>query len=159
MRVLLMKRTDGSSVLKCIRADGSETWQKQQGTHAQFFPLHDLTHFAVETELGIDQGFFGVIASGWAIEATGQRGVAATLPADALFVETVVGTLDTERASGTRWSAEEFNESLALKARNDGRPAPRALTHEELLRVRKRRAELFSQWHELAPGGTLELRF
>lgn len=146
-------------MLKCIRADGTETWQKQQGGHARFFPLHDLTHFAVETELGIGKGFFGVVASGWDIDATGQRGVAATLPADALFVEQVVGTLDTERASGTRWTAEEFNDSLALKARADGRAPPRVLTDEELLRVRKRRAELFSQWHDLAPGGTLELSF
>jgi hypothetical protein len=159
MRVLLMKRTDGSSVLKCIRADGSETWQKQQGSHALFFPLHDLTHFAVETELGIGEGFFGVIAGGWSIEETGQRGVATTLPSDALFVEHVVGTLDTERASGSRWTAAEFNESLALKARTDGRPVPRPLTDDELLRVRKRRAELFAQWHTLAAGGTLELHF
>ena len=146
-------------MLKCIRADGSETWQKQQGTHALFFPLHDLTHFAVETELGIREAFFGVVASGWSIEETGQRGVAAKLPPDALFVEQVVGTLDTERASGTRWTAEEFNDSLALKARTDGRRAPRLLTDDELRRVRKRRAELFEAWHALPPGRTMELAF
>jgi hypothetical protein len=154
-----MKRADGSSVLKCVRADGTETWQKQTGSHAQFFPLHDLTHFAVESELAIAEGFFGVIADGWAIEETGQRGVAARLPADALFVETVVGTLDTERASGTRWTAEEFYYALALKAQADGRPKPRALTDDDLLRVRKRRAELFAEWNALAAGGTLELEF
>src|SRR3954467_9443801 len=159
MRVLLMKRKDGSSVLKCIRADGTETWQKQQGVHARFFPLHDLTHFAVETELGIGKGFFGVIASGWDIDETGQRGVAGTLPADALFVEQVVGTLDTERASGTRWTAEEFNDSLALKARKDGRPAPPVLTDEQLARIRKRRSELFEAWHAMPAGQTLELPF
>ena len=159
MRVLLMKRADGSSVLKCIRADGSETWQKQQGAHAAFFPLHDLTHFAVETELAIRHAFFGVLADGWTIEETGQRGVAARLPPDALFVEQVVGTLDVERASGMRWTADEFNDALERKARADGRPAPRRLTDDDLARVRKRRAELFEQWHALAPGGTLELIF
>jgi len=158
MRILLTKKSDGTTVLKCIRADGSETWQKND-KHAAFFALHDLTHYAVETELGISQGFFGVVADGWEINETGQRGVAARLPADALFVETVVGTLDTERASGARWTAAEFNDSLALKARTDGRPVPRPLTDEELGRVRKRRAELFEAWHALPPGNTLELPF
>jgi len=158
MRILLTKKSDGTTVLKCIRADGSETWQKND-KHAAFFALHDLTHYAVETELGISQGFFGVVADGWEINETGQRGVAARLPADALFVETVVGTLDTERASGARWTAAEFNDSLALKARTDGRPVPRPLTDEELGRVRKRRAELFEAWHALPAGNTLELPF
>ncbi len=158
MRILLTKKTDGTTVLKCVRSDGTETWQKND-KHAAFFALHDLTHYAVETELGISEGFFGVVAGGWAIEDTGQRGVATRLPSDALFVETVVGTLDTERASGTRWTAEEFNDSLALKARTDGRRAPRPLTDDELRRVRKRRSELFDEWHSLAPGNTLELPF
>lgn len=158
MRILLTKKTDGTTVLKCVRPNGTETWQKND-KHAAFFALHDLTHYAVETELGIPEGFFGVVASGWAIDETGQRGVATRLPSDALFVEAVVGTLDTERASGTRWSAEEFNESLALKARTDGRPAPRILTDDELRRVRKRRSELFEEWHSLPPGNTLELPF
>ena len=158
MRILLTKKTDGTTVLKCVRADGSETWQKND-KHAVFFALHDLTHYAVETELRIPEGFFGVVASGWAIEDTGQRGVAKTLPTDALFVEHVVGTLDAERASGTRWTAEEFNDSLALKAKKDGRPAPRVLTDEELRQVRKLRSELFEAWHALPAGQTLELPF
>jgi hypothetical protein len=158
MRILLTKKADGTTVLKCVRADGSETWQKND-RHAVFFAMHDLTHYAVETELRIAEGFFGVVASGWAIDETGQRGVAKTLPSDALFVEHVVGTLDAERASSARWTAEEFNESLALKARKDGRPAPRVLTDDELRRVRKRRAELFEEWHALPAGSTLELPF
>ena len=158
MRILLTKKTDGTTVLKCVRADGTETWQKND-KHAAFFALHDLTHYAVETELKIPEGFFGVVANGWAIEDTGQRGVATKLPSDALFVETVVGTLDTERASGSRWTADEFNESLALKARTDGRPAPRALTDDELARIRRRRSELFEAWHTLPADETLELPF
>jgi hypothetical protein len=157
--VQLTKRADGSSVLKCIRSDGTETWQKQQGSHAAFFALHDLTHYSVETELGIRDAFFGLVADGWSIEDTGQRGVAAKLPAAALFVEQVVGTLDMERASGSRWSAEEFNDALERKAKAEGRAMPRLLTDDELDRVRKRRAELFAEWQSLLAGGTLDLEF
>jgi hypothetical protein len=156
---MITKRTDGGAVLKCVRDDGSETWQKQQGHQAAFFPLHDLTHFAVESELAIHDAFYGLIADGWSIEETGMRGSAARLPADAIFVETVVGTLDTERASGWRWTAEEFNENTARFATNGGRPTPRPITDDELARIRKRRAELFTQWHELPAGETLELTF
>jgi hypothetical protein len=154
LRIQLTKRTDGGAVLKCIRADGSETWQKQEGKHAAFFPLHDLTHFSVENELGVRSGFYGLIADGWSIDDT-----TGPLPEEALFVENVVGTLDTERAGSARWSAEEFNDSTERHARNSGRALPRRLTDDELARVRKRRAELFARWNALEPGQTLELTF
>lgn len=67
LRIQITKRTDGGAVLECVRADGTETWQKQQSQSAAFFPLHDLTHYAVETELGISEAFYGLIASGWSI--------------------------------------------------------------------------------------------
>lgn len=57
-------------MLRCVRADGSATWQKQESRHAAFFALHDLTHFAVESTLGFQRGFFGLIAQGWEIEET-----------------------------------------------------------------------------------------
>jgi hypothetical protein len=155
----MTKRKDGGSVLKCVRRDGSETWQKLTGQQAMFFPLHDLTHYAVESELKLGAAFYGLIASGWSIEDTTGKATRGGLPDEALFAENVVGTLDRERAAGMRWTAKEFNETLALTAANGGRPAPPTLTDEQLGRVRKRRAELFAQWAELPPGGTLALVF
>lgn len=159
LQIQLTKRKDGGAVLKCVRADGSETWQKQQGQHAAFFPLHDLTHFAVESELRIGHALYGLVADGWSIEDTEGKGARGALPPEALFVENVVGTLDTERASGSRWTADEFNTNTVRHAASQGREAPRALTDDDLMRVRRRRAELFAQWMALPPGDTLELRF
>jgi len=48
LRVEITKRADGAGVLRCVRDDGSVTWQKHD-RHAAFFALHDLTHYAVET--------------------------------------------------------------------------------------------------------------
>lgn len=158
LTVRITKRTDGGAVLKCVRADGSETWQKQQGSYAAFFPMHDLTHFAVETELGARRAFYGLIAEGWSIEETGER-PREPLPIEAIFVEHVVGTLDSERAGGARWTADEFNDTLAISFRKNGKTVPRTLTDDELARVRKRRAELFARWQALAAGDTLELAF
>lgn len=141
------------------REDRSTDWQKQDGKHATFFPLHDLTHYAVETELGIADAFYGLIASGWSITDTEGKSDRGPLPLNALFVEAVVGTLDSERASGSRWTAAEFNESLAILMSRNGRVAPRQLTGDDLARVRRRRSELFDQWQALPAGETLHLEF
>ena len=91
MKVQINKRADGSGVLRCIRADGSATWQKQTDRHAAFFALHDLTHFAVETTLGYRRGFFGLIAEGWEIDDTTGKGARGPLPPEAGEVEELVG--------------------------------------------------------------------
>jgi hypothetical protein len=70
--VQLVKRADGGSALRCRRADGS--WQTHQGQQAAFFPGHDLTHFAVESELPGTIAFYGLIAAGWDIEDTTGKG-------------------------------------------------------------------------------------
>lgn len=153
----LVKRRDGSVVLRMTRADGSTVWQNQKGGHAAFFPFHDLTHYAVESVLRIDDAFFGLVAAGWSIEETGGKSVRGRLPDNALFVEAVVGTLDVERASHTRWTAVEFSESLAKHMARVGRDVPRQLTDDDLMSIRKRRAELFQRWELLGEGASLML--
>jgi hypothetical protein len=145
--VQIAKRADGSGVLRCTRADGSVTWQKQM-RHAAHFALHDLTHFAVESTLGFRGGFFGLIAEGWEIEETTGKGSRGRLPPEAAEVERIVGMFDMERASGTFVTAEDF-----------ANHAPRALSDPDIARVRACRGELFSRWSAIEPGGTLELQF
>jgi hypothetical protein len=148
LRIQIDKRADGAGVLRCTRDDGSVTWQKQSERHAAHFTFHDLTHFAVETELGYTQGFFGLIAKGWNVEDTTGKGARGALPREAAEVEQIVGLFDTERGSGAIWTAEEFNLF-----------APRTLTEEEIQRIRASRADLFRQWSEVPVGGALHLAF
>lgn len=155
----LTRRIDGSVVFQVKREDGATDWQKQDGKYAAFFPLHDLTHYCVETELGITDAFYGLLASGWSISDTEGRSDRGPLPVSALFVEAVVGTLDSERASGSRWTAAEFNEGLAILMTRNGRVVPHQLTDDELARIRRRRAELFARWQALPAGETLRLEF
>jgi hypothetical protein len=157
--IQITKRVDGGGVLRCVRSDGSVTWQKQESRHAAFFALHDLTHFAVESTLGLRSGFFGLIANGWEIEETAGKSLRGPLPDEAREVEYIVGALDSELAAGAIWSAEDFNQQAAIHAASAGLPEPRPLTEEALKRVRARRAELFAQWRATAPGEALELRF
>ncbi|HJQ20640.1 MAG TPA: hypothetical protein VJ867_09850 [Gemmatimonadaceae bacterium] len=159
LSIFLTKRTDGGAVLKCVRDDGTETWQKQEGRVAAFFPLHDLTHFSVESELGLANAFFGLIEQGWSITDTEGKGPRGPIPTEAQFAEWLVGTLDAERASAERWTAEEFNDVGERHFGKAGGSLPRRLTDDDVRRVRKRRAELFEQWAAVPSGGSLELRF
>ncbi len=152
MRVQITKKADGAGVLRCVRADGSVTWQKQTDRHAAFFALHDLTHFAVETMLGFRRGFFGLIAEGWEIEDTTGKGARGPLPPDAGEAEMMVGVFSAEAAGGVIWTVEEFNEFATTVG-------TRKLTGDEIARVKKKRSELFQQWAEVAPGATLELTY
>ena len=153
------KRKDGGSVLKCVRGDGSVTWQKQQGRQAVFFPLHDLSHYAVETELSFRSGFYGLIVDGWDMEDTEGKGPRGPLPSEAITVEKMVGSFDVERAGGAEWSAEDFNAQAVMYANTHDLPTPPVWTDEDLARVRIRVRELFGEWHTLKAGATLELAY
>ena len=146
LKIEIVKQPDGAGVLRCTRADGSVTWQKQT-KHAAHFALHDLTHYAVETTLGCRQGFFGLVAHGWDIEDTTGKTKRGALPAEAIEVERIVGLFDSERGSGALWTCEEFNEH-----------APRRLSQEEIY-VRALRSSLFQRWFATAAGHALELTF
>jgi hypothetical protein len=153
------KRADGRTILRCVRDDGSTTWQRVDDNQAAFFPLHDLTHYAVETELGFRRGFFGLIAEGWEIAETTGKSERGALPNEALEVEYLVSAFSADRASRAATTADAFNELGATFARAKRMPDPRQLSDEELWRVRSRFNELATKWKALACGATMELRF
>jgi hypothetical protein len=159
LKIQFNKRVDGRVVLKCVRADDSATWQRQDDQHAVFFPLHDLTHYAVETELGFRRGFFGLIAEGWEIAETTGKTARGPLPNEALEVEYLVSAFSAERAGGAAATAEEFNQLAATFADGKGMPRPRELSEEDLARVRSRFDELAIRWRSIPPGKTIELEF
>jgi hypothetical protein len=160
LTIRIKKNADGSAALSCTRRDGSVTWQRQLGAQGRFFPLHDLTHYAVETVLRHERGFYGMVASGWDISDFGAPWPRGRIPADADPSELIVGFLDTERASGTRWNAADFNDKAALYyAEHSPGTTPPTLTDDDLAQVRQRRAQLFAEWDAVPPGGTLELTF
>ena len=153
------KRKDGDSVLRCIRADGSTTWQHHAGPRGVFFAYHDLTHLAVERTLGLRTGFFGLIASGWEIAETEGKSARGPLPPGTVEVENLVGLFDRERGSLAEWSADEFNTAASSYAAHHGHAAPAALSDDEVIRVRAAIRELQDAWRNTAPGSTLGVEF
>jgi hypothetical protein len=159
LKIQFTKRPDGNALLKCLRSDGSATWQRQDDDHAAFFPLHDLTHYAVETELVFRRGFYGLIAEGWDIAETTGKTARGALPDEAIEVEYLVSAFSAERAGGVGASAVEFNQLAATFAAAKGMPTPRPLTEQDLAKVRARFEELAMKWRALPRGATLELDF
>jgi len=157
--IRIKKGADGRTSLSCTRADGTTTWQRQEGAQASFFPRHDLTHYAVETVLGHRGGFYGLVAAGWDLADFGTPWPRGKLPKDANLSEMVVGFFDRERASGQMGTAEELNEHLSAYCDENDLPAPEILRETDLSRVRQKRGELFAQWETIEPGGALELLF
>jgi hypothetical protein len=157
--IRIKKGTDGRTALSCVRADGTTTWQRQEGGQAAFFPRHDLTHYAVETTLGQRQGFYGLVSVGWGFSDFGSPWPRGKLPPEANVSEMIVGFLDLERASGARETAAELNQKLAEYCADHGLPVQREFTEDDLARVRARRAELFAKWDAVVPGQALEVVF
>jgi hypothetical protein len=154
--VRIKKKSDGDAALSCVRADGSVTWQLQEGPRGSFFPLHDLTHYAVETVLGHRRGFFGLVAEGWDFTDFGAPWRKGRFPPDMDPSEMIVGLLDAERYQGEQMTVAQ------LRERQNGsgiHTAIEGLTDLDLAAVRARRAELFALWEGLPPGETLELPF
>lgn len=158
--IRIKKKSDGSAALTCLRADGSVTWQRQDGRLGAFFPLHDLTHYAVETVFGFRRAFYGLLAEGWDLSSFGEPGTKNRLPEDATLAELIVGFFDLERSTGNAASADEFNDKIRdYLADNKFPPTSVCVDEEQLARVRQLRTELFARWREVAAGETLELPF
>jgi hypothetical protein len=158
--VRIKKKTNGEAALSCERADGSVTWQRQEGRLSQFFPLHDLTHFAVESVLGFDAGFFGLISSGWNISDFAAPNVKQRLTEQAGLAELLVGFFDVERRTGEMGDARDFAWKISsYREEHKMPPVSFVITDEQLAAIRAKRGELFAAWRSVPPGETLELRF
>jgi len=153
LRIRLARGLGKPPVLTCIRADGSTTWHRLHPATA----LHDLTHFAVETELELSDGVFGLVARGWDLDDFESPERRSQLPPAAIWEEFVVALLLAEASDGREDGAEEFNASLATSLSTGGRPPGRALSGPELARIRAWMRDLAGRWAAIRPGEALEL--
>lgn len=166
------KGRDGPDVLTCTRADGTGEWRRLEAGLA----FHDLAHAALEPELGLARGFFGLVAAGWSFARFADAEERAELPDEAFWVELAVNQLLVELACGEVEPAAAFHATLArsadaLDARRRARGGSAAsvaavasamrsgekLDDVRLDRVRARLREHAARWRALPPGETLEL--
>lgn len=155
---LRFKKSVNGATLHVHRADGTLTWTK---LHPGMI-LHDLAHYAVETTLGLERAFYGLLAEGYDIgdfEAPKDKRLPAmhpaNLPAESLQVEHLINLLLTEMQCGSLLA--DFREQLATILRQSELPLMPVLTEEALNSIREQIADLRGQWFALAEGETLSL--
>ncbi len=152
MTIQLRKGRDGPASLTCVRSDGSRTWSRVH----PFFPVHDLTHYAIESVLGFTEAFFGLVASGWSLDDFAPR---VALPSEARVAESIVGVFDLERAQPRPFTAAEFNELLHPSLAGQRLERFRPIRDVEVQQVRDLQTRLADAWGALDLGGTLDIPF
>ena len=155
MVIQIKKGRDGPATLVCVRDDGTRTWGKEH----PFFPLHDITHCVVESVLGFDHAFFGLIATGWAIDDFAKPGVSRRMPVQAIIAEHAVGVFDREQTLPQPLTAAEFNETLMASLPPTCRAVFERLDEMHLTQVRDLRNALAARWYALQAGETLAIPF
>jgi len=154
------KKRDGTHTLTCVRGDGSVTGQRGDGG---FFIPHDLTHYAIETTLGLRRAFYGTLASGWEFTDFGTPWPRGPFPQDAIadltLAEFLAGDFDAERYGRYSVQVSEFNARYLAACDHAGVEPRSYLTEADLDQVRAAYAELMARWEALPEGQTLELPF
>lgn len=155
MRVEFKKAKDGRNVLACERNDGTKTWIHVQPA----IVTHDFVHWALETTLGLRRGFWGLIASGWALRSFEEPGQTKLLPEEAAWTEYAVACVWRDSWGQPPLDIDGVVEELAVRAEMHGWKSARSITADELARIRTRVAELHGRWLAVEPGQSLQLEF
>jgi hypothetical protein len=154
----LKKRADAKAQLILIREDGTHT-RGSIGPSDGYGPVHDLTHYAIEQTLGLDEGFLGLCASGWEISDFEVKGAVARLPREAFFAEVAAGELSRQLFTGQASSLEDFLWAVDLTMKRQPGTLDPSITQTQFSAVHALIADQWKRWRELDPNGTLELIF
>lgn len=153
MQIRFKKGSGGPDTLHCTRDDGTQTWAT---IPERFGPMHDLGHYAVETTLGLNEGFYGLLAQGYDLSSFVEEDPRTWLEEEGLLAETLVMALQYEIAGVA--APEAYMEGVASACRGLNISAPE-LTGDQVERMRVRLRELWARWEALAPGESLTLTF
>jgi hypothetical protein len=155
-----LKKPDGVNVLTCQRDDGTATWQHQRG---DFFVHHDLTHYAIETTLGLQHAFYGLVARGWDFTDFGTPWPRGPFPPESVpeagLTEGLAGAFDLERINGLTVRADAINTQLREAFVAEGIVFDRTITEAELDAIRATFQRSITLWYALPPGEAMELTF
>ncbi|WP_299683087.1 hypothetical protein [uncultured Dokdonia sp.] len=160
LTIQLHKRIHKATILKCIRADKSETWSKLHPNTE----YHDLAHIAVEKGLGFTNAFYGLVSQGVNISdfelPEHQKPVALTsanLPKESIITEHLVNLLTIEQFNAEK-PINFIKETQKILQENQ-LPYPDHLTEQTLNNIRLEYSNLISEWKNIQDGMYLENTF
>jgi hypothetical protein len=153
LRILLTRISNSHHRLTVVRADGT---QESRELETRSCLLHDLVHFAVETEARLAESFWGLLARG--VRHAELADVAAMHDADELHAtESVVAAL--QGALATQTPPAEFVASFTAALRSIDAAPPAWLTVDLVRRVLERLRRLRGHCRATPFGQAMELRF
>ena len=117
--------------------------------------VHDLVHYAVESEAGLRGSFYGLLAKIGGYEELTVNGGAA-LGGEVAITERIVGALQ-GALKGDEFDGEAFASAMSDYLELYGDRPPRWLTADMLARARERLRQLTGRWNATPFGETMEL--
>lgn len=155
MRIAFRKLSDERHVLQIVRSDGQ---CEEVECETRSYLLHDLLHYAVETEAGLDGGFWGNLAKGKTLsdmnDRTGARMAAESVEMAA--IEQIVGAL-TRATKGL--AAEDVVAGFHRYMAALDSPVPLWLTVPFVLAVQERIRQLKGHWMATPYGESMDLEW
>lgn len=157
MRILFTKLTNERHALEVIRRDGS---RDRVELETKSLWLHDLTHFAVESEAGVQDGFWGLLASGKTMAEMNDRtgkGIEA-YAGEMQVIEMLVGAIS-GALSGVPLESVSENIKGYFEHIGRGGQFPTWLTSAYIGRVNDRMRHLVGHWKGTPFGATMEIEW
>lgn len=118
--------------------------------------LHDLVHYALETEVPLRASFYGLLARGVRYEELAQIDIRAA-DSEIAVTERVAGPLQGAYKRGV--DPKSFLAAFSAYEAACGRRAPAWLTEDLIARAVARLRALDGQWRATRFGASMELRF
>lgn len=157
MRIALKKVSDDTHRLALIRDDGR---LDSVELASRSFLWHDFLHYAVETNAGLRQSFWGLLASGTTLaelhDAMGDAGRAGAA-GEAMITEAVVGVMTNVVRQDIPAGAAIGGLGRLFEAQ--GRDVPIWFTADFVERVREHMRRLMGEWRALPFGREMQLAF
>ena len=149
LRIRLTRLTSTHHRFEAIGADGGVTMRELE---TRSFLTHDLVHYALESEAGLMNSFYGRLARG-----AEDYALSSPSSGEAMETERVVGPLQT--AIQNEVDVEAFVARLIDVQREIGREPPAWLNADLIERAIKRLRGLQGRWRATPFGETMELLF
>lgn len=151
LNIRLTRLSNDRHRFEAIRPDGGVEMRELE---TRSFLLHDLVHFAVESEAHLKNSFYGQLARGAGYDDMATAGPETP---EGVKTEMVVGVL--QGAIKDEVDPVAFVERLKGVWANIGREPPDWLTEETIAGALRRLRSLQGQWRATPFGKTLELEF
>ena len=155
MQIRLTRLTNDRHRFEVVRDDGTRDARELETRSAL---LHDLVHYAVETEAGLKASFYGLLASGKTYEALTAE---PSKDPETMQTEAVVGRIQGV-AKNDSWAdidPEALAQSLIAGFRSVGHEPPAWLSGDLIVRIRERFRRVQGRWRATSFHQTLVLEF